>query len=148
MIINFMSAKNDQMYKGSMCMHAYQPGDLLCPNLVFTTYFNLMKFQPKDTLAFLNCRIRTYRGLTTSKPGELLSYTTSLSDTKKFLHGKGLVGSFSEKSLKASGVSTALDNDVPLADLMCFGRWRSLETPLHYHSSSKKRKMAISNIIS
>lgn len=147
-VVTFISAKNDQLYNGSLSFIAKKPGDLLCPAVVYRTYFNIMRLQANDSLAFLNCRIRTFKGVTTSKTHEPLSYTSSLQDTKKLLASHGLVGTFGEKSFKASGVSTALDEGVELADLMCYGRWRSLETPLHYHDSSKRRRLAVSRVLS
>ena len=54
---------------------------------------------------------------------------------------------FSEKSFKASGVTTLLDKKTSLSDVQVFGGWRSEQTPLYYHNSSVSRKKEISALL-
>ena len=109
--IHFRSAKNDQHYNGSTSILQYKY-DELCPKLIYTTYFKMMKItEPDDKL---NCKL----GMNgkTSRTKTLLSYTTSLKDTKEFLTEHGFSG-VSEKSFKASGVSALLDKKTSLSDV-------------------------------
>ena len=140
--INFPKAKNDQMYQGSMSIIASLPGDKLCPKLVYKTYFDVMGFKgiPEE---IMNCRFDR-RGQV--KRSLLLSQSSSSQETKEFLKSHGLEGKFSEKSLKASGVTTVLDKGAPLVDVQIAGRWKGLQTPLFYHNSSIERRAAISKL--
>ena len=143
LIISFTSAKNDQMYNGSVAVLAYTPGDLLCPFLVYKTYFKMMDFALNHT-ENLNCRL-TQTGK--SRPITRLSYGTSLSDTKELLTRFGHLANFSEKSFKSSGVSIILDKGTPLTDVQIYGRWASERTPLVYHDSSTARRASISLLL-
>ena len=71
-----------------------------------------MGFMGVDT-EFLNCRILNSKVLK-SKPTEKLSYTSSLENSKKLLSSLGLEGLVMEKSFKSSGVSDAIEKDVPI----------------------------------
>ena len=143
LIIEFSSAKNDQFYAGTTSVLAYQRGDLMCPYLIYKTYFRLMNFS-MTTSESLNCRL-TRRGY--PRPNTRLSYSSSLSDTKELLSKFGYKGSFSEKSLKASAVTIALDKGAPITDIQIYGRWNSPLTPLAYHNSSIARRAAISRLL-
>ena len=67
--------------------------------------------EPDDKL---NCKL----GLNgkTARTKTLLSYTSSLKDTKELLTEHGFAG-VSEKSFKASGVSALLDKKTSLSDV-------------------------------
>ena len=143
LIISFSSAKNDQMYNGSISVLAYTPGDLLCPLLVFKTYFKMMNFA-LNASENLNCRL-SRTGM--SRPTTRLSYGSSLADTKELLKRFGHLANFSEKSFKSSGVSIILDKGTPLTDVQVYGRWASERTPLVYHNSSISRRASISLLL-
>ena len=100
-IISFSSAKNDQFYAGTHSVLAYIPGDLLCPLLVYKTFFKLMNFSLNNT-ENLNCRL-TRTG--SSRPTTRLSYGSSLADTKALLSRFGHLHNFSEKSFKSSAMT-------------------------------------------
>ena len=143
LIITFVAAKNDQFYSGSSSVLAYKPGDLLCPRLMYTTYFRMMDFAMMEG-EILNCRLsKTGK----SRPLACLSYGSSLADTKELLARFGHRGKFSEKSFKASAVSITLDKGTPITDVQVYGRWLSDRTPLAYHNSSIPRRAAISLLL-
>ena len=104
-----------------------------------------MQFTGKKT-EFLNCRILTSKN-TKAKPKEQLSYTSSLETSKKLMNYLGMQGNFSEKSFKSSGVTEAVEKNVPLIDIQLHGRWKSLETPLIYTNRSKKRRLEVSKSV-
>ena len=54
LVIKYATRKNDQLYSGNQKILKYR-GDLLCPKLIFETYFKLMKLEHDDVL--LNYRI-------------------------------------------------------------------------------------------
>ena len=140
-IITFTSRKNDQHYNGSTSVLKYRNGELLCPKLIYQTFFNLMALNDN---AFLNCRLSQY-GIR-SRPSSKLSYSQSLKDTKELLYSYG-IENVSEKSFKASGVTVLLDKKASLTDVQIFGGWKSESTPLHYHNQSTKRRMDISEML-
>ena len=110
-IIHFKNAKNDQHYNGSSSILQYTY-DELCPKLIYTTYFKMMKItEPDDKL---NCKLEMSGKVARTKT--LLSYTASLKDTKELLAKHGFDGA-SEKSFKASGVSALLDKKTSLSDV-------------------------------
>ena len=142
LVISFPTRKNDKLYEGSNCIMKYNPGDVLCPKLIFKTYFEIMKFKADDDV--LNCRLT--RNGKTARPSTKLSYGQSLADSKEIMKRYGIVD-FSEKSFKASGVTTLLDKKTSLSDVQVFGGWRSEQTPLYYHNSSVSRKKEISALL-
>ena len=89
-----------------------------------------------EWVEYLNCRILKSKGFR-AKPTEKLSYTSSLESSKKLLASLGLEGNFTEKTFKSSGVSEAVEKNVPLIDIQLHGRWKSLETPLIYTNKVK-----------
>ena len=158
--IHFRSAKNDQHYNGSTSILQYTY-DELCPKLIYTTYFKMMKItEPDDKL---NCKLEMNGKASRTKT--LLSYTTSLKDTKELLAKHGFDGA-SEKSFKASGVSALLDKKTSLSDvqvilfilllhlsskffskIQVYGRWKAPQTVLHYYDSSVSRRKEILNVL-
>ena len=139
LVVSYPSRKNDQLYSGSTSILKYRPNDLLCPRLVFQTYFRIMKLsEPKD---ILNCRLS--RNGKEARPNMKLSYSQSLQDSKKLLEQFGITD-VSEKSFKASGVTVLLDKKTPIVDVQIFGGWKSEQTPMFYHNSSISRRMDIS----
>ena len=142
LVINFPTRKNDKLYEGTNCVMKYKPGDVLCPRLIFQTYFEVMKFKSGDDI--LNCRLT--RNGQTARPGAKLSYGQSLLDSKEIMKRYGIVN-FSEKSFKASGVTALLDKKTSLTDVQVYGGWRSEQTPLYYHNSSICRKKEISALL-
>jgi hypothetical protein len=143
--ITFNRAKKDQFYSGSYCLLSNLPNSPYCPRLVFKSYFSVMNFTGVG-VEYLNCRVLNSKKLR-AKPTEKLSYSTSLETSKKLLSSLGLEGNFTEKSFKSSGVSEAIEKDVDLIDVQMHGRWKSLETPLIYTNRSKRRRLAVSNIV-
>lgn len=141
-LISYSTRKNDQLYTGSTSVLKYRANDLLCPRLVYQTYFQLMKFsEPSD---ILNCRL-TRNGMESS-PKMKLSYSQSLKDSKELLEQYG-VKEVSEKSFKASGVTVLLDKKTSITDVQIYGGWKSEQTPLFYHNSSISRRMDISAVL-
>ena len=139
LVVNYPTRKNDQLYTGSTSILKYRPNDLLCPKLVFQTYFRIMKFtDPGD---ILNCRLS--RNGKEARPNTKLSYSQSLQDSKDLLRQHGIT-EVSEKSFKASGVTVLLDKKTSITDVQVFGGWKSEQTPLFYHNSSISRRMDIS----
>ena len=68
--ICFSHAKNDQFYCGSTCTLAILgPTNLMCPALLFDSYFKVMKFQ-KTLPELLNCRIANKKGIQVAKSSE------------------------------------------------------------------------------
>ena len=125
--IYFKSAKNDQHYNGSTSILQYTH-DELCPKLIYSTYFKMMKItEPDDKL---NCKL----GLNgkTARTKTLFSYTSSLKDTKDLLTEHGFTG-VSEKSFKASGVSALLDKKTSLSDVQVI----LIALPFPFYSDSK-----------
>ena len=112
--IKFPSSKNDQHYNGSSTILKITNDDF-CPKLIYQTYFKLMDISEPSHL--LNCKL----DITGKKPRRhhLLSYTASLSDTKKLLTKYG-VKDMSEKSFKSSGVSVLLDKQARIARSSAF----------------------------
>lgn len=139
--IFYDTRKNDKHYTGSSTILKYRGQDLLCPKLIYRTYFNIMKFT--NGTDFLNCRL-TWKAAA-ARPTTKLSYSESLKTTKELLGRFGYDGS--EKSFKASGVTILLDSQVPLTDVQVYGGWRSQETPLYYHNSSVKRRKEVSAVL-
>ena len=139
-IIVYDSAKNDLYYSGSTSVIAYNQGSLLCPYLIYKTYFQMMGFEGLSSEK-LNCRLKP-----NGKPNKKLplSYGASLKDTKELLARHGHEAGFSEKSLKSTGVTTLLDKGTSLSDVQIFGRWKSEQTPLFYHNSSINRRIHVS----
>ena len=140
--IFYETRKNDKHYTGSSTILQYRGQDLLCPKLIYRTYFNIMKFA--NGTDFLNCRL-TWKA-TSARPTTKLSYSQSLKETKELLKRFGY-NDASEKSFKASGVTVLLDSQVPLTDVQVYGGWRSQETPLYYHNSSVQRRKNISTVL-
>lgn len=143
LIICFESSKNDQFYNGTTSVLGYVPGDLLCPFLIFKTYFSKMELQKDEE--FLNCRLNI--SSSKSRPTFRLSYSKSLADTKELLSRFGCEGQFSEKSFKSSAVTILLDKGAPLVDVQIYGRWNSERTPLSYHNSSVLRRKKMSQML-
>ena len=139
LVISFESRKNDQLYTGSTSVLKNRKDDLLCPRLIYQTYFRLMGF--KDGTEILNCRLQI-NGARAS-PDKKLSYAQSLKDSRELLRKYGILEA-SEKSFKASGVTVLLDKRTSLTDVQVFGGWKSESTPLYYHNSSIARRMEIS----
>ena len=140
LVLVFDSSKNDSYYSGSTSVIAYKPGSLLCPYLIYKTYFQLMEFE--GTLKEkLNCRLKPNGK---PNPQRALSYGSSLTDTKELLARHGHVSGFSEKSLKSTGVTILLDKGTSLSDVQIFGRWKNEQTPLFYHNSSIQRRLNVS----
>ncbi len=54
---------------------------------------------------------------------------------------------YTEKSMKASGVTALCDSGEPMENVMNQGRWRSLLTPMHYRNTSHQFKIDITNRI-
>ena len=140
-VITYESRKNDQHYNGSSSILKFRHGELLCPQLVYQTYFRIMNFRDE---AYLNCRLSSFGAK--SRPGTKLSYNQSLKDTKDLLASHG-IDSASEKSFKASGVTVLLDKKASLTDVQIFGGWKSENTPLFYHNQSVQRRMEISEML-
>ena len=129
-------------FKGSSSVLKYKPGDSLCPRLIFQTYFEIMNFKSMEDI--LNCRL-SINGKS-ARPNTKLSYCQSLKDSKTIMKKFGITD-ISEKSFKASGVTTLLDRKTSLSDVQVYGGWRSEQTPLYYHNSSIKRRMDISSLL-
>ena len=127
---------------GSRSVLKYKPGDSLCPRLIFKTFFTIMNFKSAEDI--LNCRLT--RNGKAARPDKKLSYCQSLKDSKTIMKRFGIVD-ISEKSFKASGVTTLLDKKTSLSDVQVYGGWRSEQTPLYYHNSSITRRMDISSLL-
>ena len=136
-MIKYATRKNDQLYSGSQSILKYR-GDLLCPKLIFETYFKLMKLEHDDDL--LNCRI-SLNGKTARSRAKL-SYSQALKDTKDLTSEFGYEN-VTEKSFKASGVTVLLEKNTPLHDVQIYGGWKTLETTIFHHNSSVKRRKEV-----
>ena len=136
------SNNNKIIFKGTCSVLKYKPGDSLCPRLIFNTYFTIMNFKSSEDI--LNCRLT--RNGKEARPHAKLSYCQSLKDSKITMKRFG-IADISEKSFKASGVTTLLDKRTSLSDVQVYGGWRSEQTPLYYHNSSKYRRMDISSLL-
>ena len=128
--------------EGSSSILKYKPGDSLCPRLIFQSFFSIMNFKSPEDI--LNCRLT--RDGRTARPHTKLSYCQSLKDSKTIMRRFGITD-ISEKSFKASGVTTLLDKKTSLSDVQVYGGWRSEQTPLYYHNSSINRRMDISSLL-
>lgn len=142
LIISFPTRKNDKLYEGSTCVLKFKPGDPLCPRLIFKTYFDIMNFKSGEDV--LNCRLTRDGKL--ARPRTKLSYGQSLQDSKAIMRKYGLP-EISEKSFKASGVTTLLDNKTPLTDVQIYGGWKTEQTVMFYHNSSVNRRKEISSFL-
>ena len=141
-VITYTSRKNDQFYTGSTSVLKYRDQDMLCPGLVYQTFFKVMGFNEGTDI--LNCRL-TMNGKK-ARPNTKLSYAQSLKDSKELLGQLGLEG-VTEKSLKASGVTVLLDKETSITDVQVYGGWKSDKTPLYYHNASVSRRKAISEVL-
>ena len=101
-----------------------------------------MNFKSSEDI--LNCRLT--RNGKAARPDTKLSYSHSLKDSKIIMKRFG-IADISEKSFKASGVTTLLDKKTSLSDVQVYGGWRSEQTPLYYHNSSTTRRMDISSLL-
>ena len=144
--IVFRRAKNDQFYSGSNTYLAAIPNSDFCPVKIFKRFFAIFNFH-KEKPAFLNCRIRTVKGVSSAIQDKQLSYTTSLENSKALLQKLNILGQFSEKTFKVAGVSEASNQHVSLEDISSFGRWKNIETPRFYMDQSKKRRMEVSTVV-
>ena len=142
LVITFPTRKNDKLYEGTSSVLKYKPGNSLCPRLIFQSYFDIMKFKSGGDI--LNCRLA--KNGKQSRPDTKLSYAQSLQDSKNIMKRFGITN-MSEKSFKASGVTALLDKKTSLSDVQVYGAWRSEQTPLYYHNSSKNRRMEISSLL-
>ena len=140
-VVKYASRKNDQLYSGSESV-LKKRNDLLCPDLIFKTYFRVMQFRTGNDI--LHCRL-SFDGKS-SRPHLPLAYSQALKDTKELTSNYGYSG-VTEKSFKASGVTVLLDKNTPLHDVQVFGGWKSLETPMYYHNSSVKRRKEVSTAL-
>lgn len=140
-VITYETRKNDQLYNGSSSILKFRRGELLCPQLVYQTYFRIMNLSGE---AYLNCRLSNFGSK--SRPNTKLSYSQSLKDTKDLLATHG-INSASEKSFKASGVTILLDKKASLTDVQVFGGWKTENTPLYYHNQTVQRRMEISELL-
>ena len=136
------SNNNKIIFKGTCSVLKYKLGDSLCPRLIFNTYFTIMNFKSSEDI--LNCRLT--RNGKEARPHTKLSYCQSLKDSKTIMKRFG-IADISEKSFKASGVTTLLDKKTSLSDVQVYGGWRSEPTPLYYHNSSINRRMDISSLL-
>ena len=50
LVITFLSRKKDKLYEGTSSVLKYNPGNSLCPRLIFQTYFDIMKFKSEAEL--------------------------------------------------------------------------------------------------
>ena len=142
LVVSFPTRKNDKLYEGTSSVLKYKLGDPLCPSLIFRSYFEVMKFKTAEDI--LNCRLT--RNGRSSRPDTKLSYSQSLKDSKTIMKRFG-VSNISEKSFKASGVTTLLDRKTSLSDVQVYGGWRSEQTPLFYFNSSINRRKEISGLL-
>ena len=142
----FVKAKNDQFCAGSSCtLPILGPQHVMCPKLLFSTYFQVMQFN-KGPGQYLNCRIAFRQGVQCSKPKEKLGYTTSIENSRALLSKYGLEGKYSEKSFKVAGVSEAFNQGISVEDAMFHGRWKSVDTPGIYCHQSKKKRLDVASL--
>ena len=141
LILNFPSRKNDQHYSGSQSILKYR-NDLLCPSLIYQTYFSIMNFKTDQDV--LNCRL-SINGKS-ARAQTNLAYQQALKDSKELTTKFGYQN-VTEKSFKSSGVTVLLDKKTPLHDVQIYGGWKSLETPMHYHNTSVLRRKEVSSAL-
>ena len=104
-MVKYASRKNDQLYSGSESV-LKKRSDLLCPDLIFKTYFKVMQFRTGGDI--LHCRL-SFDGKS-SRPHSPLAYSQALKDTKELTSNYGYSG-VTEKSFKASRVTVLLDQN-------------------------------------
>ena len=114
----FSHAKKDKFYCGSSCRLAALGNDNpMCPQVVYQAFFEKMGITKLDN-ELLNCRITSRKDTQIPKPLEMLTYTTSVENSKRFLAKFRLEGRFSEKLFKVSEVNGAFKQGITMEDAM------------------------------
>jgi hypothetical protein len=136
--ITFSSAKNDQMHRGSV---SYIVKEDAVEFIRFAFRQLGFRMGEADDKAYLNCRIHRTKKRQVVIGHRRVSYTHATKMLRNMLTEVGIEAqTVTDKSFKMLGVTSILDNNTPLEDVMHHGRWRTLSMPLHYKINSEKYK--------
>ena len=148
----FPKAKNDQLHEGRSTMLVKNEG-VLCPVRITMLYFERfgLHFYSPGVLdsSFVNFQLRKNGPSLLKADGtRSLSYASAVESTKKVLLQAGVdTAGITEKSPKMEGVTQLLEAGVSLEEVMHLGRWKSIQTPLHYKQNSDDFKKLIASKI-
>ena len=142
--IFFPRAKNDQFHNGMIKMLPKQANSIMNPMALTLLYFQRCGFQMdgKDT-SYINCRVAGAK-VNRARGDARLSYSEASKSAKTLLTqlGYGHIR-YGESSAKRTGVTVALNNEVPIDIVQQVGGWRTPGMPLTYMSSSAEHKVKI-----
>ncbi len=151
-LITFRSSKTDQYFQGTNNVLPEKPDISVCPVFLTRVYFNKFGFKfanegnvrPK----FISCQFPR-KGRLFPLFDKPLHNNTATRHMRRLLaeNNVPLAEKYTEKSLKASGVTALCEANEPLENVMIQGRWRSLLTPMHYRNTSSEFRLEIANRI-
>lgn len=140
----FPRSKNDQFHNGMIKMLPQQANSIINPMALALLYFKRFGFHMdgSDT-SYINCRIsgnsvKKVRGEVRLSYGEASKLAKSLLSEIGYGHIR-----YGESSAKRTGVTVALNQEVPIDVVQQVGGWRTTGMPLTYMSSSVDHKVKI-----
>lgn len=151
--IYFRAMKNDQLHHGSTG-YIVAEGGATCPYQLIKLFFGRFSFFFNDgqiaDANFLLPRLKMARETKImiadgSKP---VCQSTLVSNIKELAALVGFEPTVSAKSAKIAGTSAAFINGLSDADIRDKGRWKSLESALHYRRLSDAYKLKLAKAIS
>ena len=142
--IFFPRSKNDQFHNGMIKMLPRQDDSIVNPLALTLLYFKKCGFQMNGIDdSFINCRMAgnvSQRARGDAK----LSYSEASKQAKLLLAQLGFEHiRYGESSAKRTGVTVALNQEVPIDTVQQVGGWRTQGMPLTYMSSSVSHKIKI-----
>ena len=140
----FPRAKNDQFHNGTLKMLPKQEDSILNPMALTLLYFQRFGLQMNGTdTSYINCRI-TGTSVKRALGNVRLSYSEAAKLAKGLLRqmGYGHIR-YGESSAKRTGVTVALNSDVPIDVVQQVGGWKTPGMPLTYMASSIDHKVRI-----
>ena len=142
-LITFPFAKNDQFHKGnSSCL--VSNGTDIDPVKIVREYFRLCGFRfgmENGDTSRPNCIMRRCKGGWKADGTRGVSYTTGTNNLRAMMAMVGIhVARLSDKSVKSLAVTKAMKKGMSADNAREHGRWKTVDMPLHYKSSSLEHK--------
>jgi len=145
--ITFLTRKNDQMGDNSVHFVPERPELTVCPVNLIRCYFRCFNLRFCGTGLPVCFRLRKERGALIRHTG-VLSRGNATAYFRKLLTKHGYqADKFTEKCLKAGGVTGLVNSGEPLENVQVLGGWKSLQTPLYYRNTSAQFKLGIAGRI-
>ena len=146
--INFERSKNDQYGGNTPSVIKEQPEAPDCPVKLIRLYFSRFGLKFGGTGKLLNFRLERVQGRHVAMPGPGVSRGQTTKCTRRLLAKHGYESAlFTEKSMKVQGVTELFAAGESLENVTAFGRWRRLETPLHYRNHSVQFRLGVAGRI-